>query len=177
MKYLGYETRLAVNDHYGGCMKKLLSMSIILAGGTCFAWSQAPANSQSASNSNNRAAPRVRIAHVPINQLPPDSGKEMYTAYCAPCHGVNAKGSGMAASALQTSVPDLTQLSVQNQGRYPAHHVVIALSQFNGSHAVGTSEMPDWYKAFRSIDRSCPYQTHLRALSIARYLETLQIRQ
>jgi len=42
---------------------------------------------------------------IPVNKTSPTSGKQMFTSYCAPCHGVDAKGNGPAAAALKTSRP------------------------------------------------------------------------
>ena len=66
---------------------------------------------------------------------PPDStrlidsvqGPNLYKAYCAVCHGPNAKGDGPMAKSLKTAPSDLTRIStaldeVKVQGdRYPAH--------------------------------------------------------
>src|ERR1700692_3421848 len=58
------------------------------------------------------------IKNVPIQSTSPVSGKDMYTAYCAVCHGTDGKGGGPAASALKTPPSDLTLLSKNNGGKY-----------------------------------------------------------
>ena len=36
---------------------------------------------------------------IPVKKTTPTDGKQMYTSYCAPCHGVDGKGHGPAAAA------------------------------------------------------------------------------
>ena len=37
---------------------------------------------------------QVKIQRAPVLAAPPNSGMAMYSAYCASCHGANAKGNG-----------------------------------------------------------------------------------
>ena len=60
------------------------------------------------------------IKHVPIKGTSPVSGKDMYVAYCAVCHGTDGKGVGPAASALKVPPTDLSSLSKNNGGKYPS---------------------------------------------------------
>jgi len=46
--------------------------------------------------------PKKTIQQVPMKATSPASGKEMYTNYCAVCHGPEGKGNGPAAAALKT---------------------------------------------------------------------------
>ena len=54
--------------------------------------------------------PSKVIKHVPIKSTSPASGQEMYTAYCAVCHGTDGKGKGPALEALKVPPTDLTTL-------------------------------------------------------------------
>ena len=47
-------------------------------------------------------------------------GKEDYRNYCAACHGLNGKGKGTWKG---TKVPDLTQLSRDNGGKFPLEEI------------------------------------------------------
>ena len=60
------------------------------------------------------------IEHTAIKSTSPASGVEMYKTYCAVCHGNEGKGDGPAASALKARPADLSQLSKNNGGKFPA---------------------------------------------------------
>ena len=58
--------------------------------------------------------PEVKHAPVPVTSA--RSGKEMFQAYCASCHGADAKGDGPAAAALKSKPANLTELAKNNGG-------------------------------------------------------------
>src|SRR3984957_18693829 len=64
--------------------------------------------SMAAAQDKTTAESKPVIQHVTVASTSPASGKEMYTAYCAVCHGTDAKGAGPAASALKTAPANLT---------------------------------------------------------------------
>src|SRR5450631_2243145 len=68
-------------------------------------------------------ANKPAIKHVPVPYTTPSSGKGMFDAYCASCHGSDAEGDGPAASALKMPTTNLTSLSIKNGGVFPAAHV------------------------------------------------------
>src|SRR5579862_5147572 len=76
-----------------------------------------------AQNQPQDAQTKTVIKHVPIKQTSPASGQEMFTAYCAACHGKDAKGTGPAADALKVPATDLTTLAAKNGGKYPSMKV------------------------------------------------------
>jgi hypothetical protein len=47
---------------------------------------------------------------IPVTKTSPTSGRQMFSSYCAPCHGVDGRGHGPAATALKTPPADLTGL-------------------------------------------------------------------
>ena len=157
-------------------MKQLgLSLCFVLSAGVYLSWSQTPVPQQSPT-STHQPAPPIKIKRAQIPPIPADAGKEMYVSYCASCHGEDGKGTGRAVPALSRPVPNLALLSAYNAGRYPRYRVFTALSKFGESHAVGTtSEMPDWHKAFVSLNPSCPMLADLRANNLNQYIETLQV--
>lgn len=157
-------------------MKQLVfPLCFVLSAGVCLGWSQAPIP-QGSPALTHQPAPPIKIKRVVIPPIPADAGKEMYVSYCASCHGEDGKGTGLAAPALSRPVPNLSLLSAYNAGRYPRYRVFTALSKFGESHQAGTKwEMPDWHKAFVSLNPACPMLADLRARNINDYVESLQI--
>src|SRR5208337_478350 len=72
------------------------------------------------------------VKKTPIKQTSAASGKEMYSQYCAPCHGTGGKGAGPAASSMSTMPSDVTQLAKQRDGKYPANSVASVLKFGSG---------------------------------------------
>jgi mono/diheme cytochrome c family protein len=115
---------------------------------------------------------------IPVNKTAPGNGQEMYTSYCAPCHGVDGKGHGPAAPALKVQPTDLTALTKDNHGKFPDSHIATVL-QFGAelpSH--GSSQMPVWGPIFGSMGHSSSAQEKQQRISnITRYLRTIQVQQ
>ena len=115
------------------------------------------------------------IKYVPARPTPPDCGKCMFSEYCVVCHGATARGDGPAATALAKRPTDLTQLSRQNGGRFPAVRVVRFIRGSDETHAFGTRDMPVWSKVLRSLDQNA-YLTDIRVAHLEQYVESLQAR-
>lgn len=49
--------------------------------------------------------------NITVHHTSAASGKQMFEAYCASCHGMGGKGGGPVASALKVPPADLTVLS------------------------------------------------------------------
>src|SRR5579859_673338 len=64
---------------------------------------------------------------IPAPKTDPTNGKLMFTSYCAPCHGADARGNGPVAGTLKTPPTDLTRLAKANHGKYPDTHIVAVL--------------------------------------------------
>jgi mono/diheme cytochrome c family protein len=114
------------------------------------------------------------VERAPIKQTSAASGKEMFTQYCAACHGADGKGNGPAASAMKVPPPDLTQLSKKNDGKYPANHVAGVLKFGSGPGAHGSAEMPVWGPLFQSLDKFHDSAVQQRISNLVTYIETLQ---
>ena len=61
-----------------------------------------------------------RVEAQPIVSV---EGKDNFEAYCATCHGKEAKGNGPAAAALKVPPPDLTILARKNGGKFNSTEV------------------------------------------------------
>lgn len=114
------------------------------------------------------------VKQTPIKQTSAASGKEMFTQYCAPCHGADAKGKGPAASAMKVPPTDLTQLAKTNGGKFPADHVATVLKFGSGPGAHGSADMPVWGPLFQSLDKFHETVVQQRVSNVVSYIETLQ---
>ncbi len=100
-------------------------------------------------------------------------GPDLYRAYCASCHGVDAKGSGPVTPALVSQPPDLTTIAQRNGGLYPADRVrrIIAGDEVVVAH--GPREMPVWGPIFHQVEQDRDYG-YIRLQSLTDYLRGLQ---
>jgi mono/diheme cytochrome c family protein len=113
---------------------------------------------------------------IPADRTAANNGQQMYTSYCAPCHGVDGKGHGAAATAMRSQPPDLTLLMRKNHGRYPETHVVSILEFGTEVPAHGSATMPVWGPILGNMNRSNLQDKQLRISNLTRYLERLQER-
>jgi len=143
---------------------KYISLAVILVIISTLAAAQdkAPADNQAS------------VKHVPISNVSPTSGKEMFESYCAVCHGKDAKGNGPAASALKIPPPDLTQLAKKSGGKYPAAHVASVIRGQADLASHGSKDMPVWGPLFSSISQGHEGQVQQRVANLVTYIESLQ---
>lgn len=125
-----------------------------------------------AQNASSESAPAVK--HIPITNVPANSGQEMFKSYCAVCHGTDAKGDGPAASALKTTPPDLTLLAQKNGGKYPAAHVASVLRGQATMPSHGSQDMPIWGPLFSSLSQGHESGVQQRTTNLVNYVESLQ---
>jgi mono/diheme cytochrome c family protein len=117
------------------------------------------------------------VKETTIKPTSSTSGKEMFTQYCAPCHGVDGKGNGPAGAAMKAQPTDLTQLARKHEGKYPANHVASVLKFGEGGTAAhGSAEMPVWGPLFHSLDKFHDTVVQQRISNIVNYIETLQVK-
>jgi len=114
------------------------------------------------------------IQHAPIKETSPASGKEMYTTYCAVCHGTDGKGGGPAASALKVPPTNLTQLSKNIGGKYPALKVTSAIRGEGDVPAHGSKDMPVWGSLFWNMSHGHEGEVQQRVANLSKYIESLQ---
>jgi mono/diheme cytochrome c family protein len=114
------------------------------------------------------------IKHVAAPYTTPSSGKEMFDAYCASCHGKDGHGDGPAASALKIPTTNLTTLAAKNGGVFPAAHVAAVIQGDALTPAHGSKDMPVWGPVFMSISGHSKADVQLRIRNLTNYLESLQ---
>lgn len=112
---------------------------------------------------------------IPVDRTDPTSGKQMYTSYCAPCHGVDGRGNGPAASALRNQPMDLTGLAKANHGKFPDTHIVSVLKFGSETPAHGSAQMPVWGPILGRMNQSNFQDKELRVSNLSRYLKTIQV--
>jgi len=100
-------------------------------------------------------------------------GSDLFRAYCASCHGLDARGTGPAAPALKAKVPDLTLLTNNYRGQFPKAYVrqVILGDLVVASH--GSREMPIWGPIFHQVERDMDWGD-VRVSSLVDYLQSIQ---
>ena len=106
--------------------------------------------------------------------IDPTSGKQLYTAYCALCHGPEGKGGGPFSPQLKVYPPDLTQLLKGNHGLFPEMRVREAIDGEFGKASHGSAEMPIWGPVFRSMAHGRKDSAQVRIGSLVKYLDSIQ---
>ena len=141
---------------YNRTMKKILSSFSIL----CLALAGIASGQD---KTIQRVSPKPTVAI---------DGKSLFQEYCAVCHGVNGKGGGPAAKALQVAPGDLTQISRKNEGKFPEERIMRVLKGEEPVTAHGTQDMPIWGKVFSNMGSLTMAQTRIHAL--LQYVEGIQ---
>lgn len=112
------------------------------------------------------------IKKVPVSRTTASSGKEMFAAYCASCHGLTGKGDGPAAPAFKKAPRDLTKLTQDNSGKFPEPMLHATLSLKEGT-VHGSAVMPVWGPILSSASSS-QAEVEQRIGNLIHYIETLQ---
>jgi len=136
---------------------RIVSLVLCIAAAVCYAQEQKP---------------EVKQAPAPVTSA--KSGKEMFQAYCSSCHGADAKGNGPAAASLNARPADLTALSKNNSGKFPADRVSSILRGQGTVTAHGNRDMPVWGPVFWRMSQGHESEVQERITNLTRYIESLQ---
>ena len=117
---------------------------------------------------------KPQIKNVPAAYTSPTSGRQMYDAYCAACHGQGGKGNGPAAAALKNVPTDLTQLAAKNGGTYPESHVAQVIKGDLMMVAHGSKDMPIWGPVFLYLEQHDSATAQLRVHNLTKYIASMQ---
>jgi len=101
------------------------------------------------------------------------NGPDLYRAYCASCHGVDGKGSGPVAPALNGKLPDLTTIAERNGGSFPVQRVRKIIIGDEAIVAHGSREMPIWGPIFHQVEEDRDYGD-VRLQNLIGYLQSIQ---
>jgi mono/diheme cytochrome c family protein len=136
----------------------------LVIGGALLVWAAA------SSQDGKRIRPESQEPAL-INSI---RGDNLYRAYCASCHGKDAKGNGPMAVWLKVPPPDLTRIAARNGGTFPLERVDRIIS---GEEALpsghGTRAMPIWGPVFSQVTRDQDLG-RVRIDNLARYLRDIQ---
>ena len=113
------------------------------------------------------ATPRIRRTDP--------SGREIYMAQCARCHGEDGKGNPAAVGELTDAHVDLTALSKRNGGTFPAGRVksiLVGLVDIPAHH--GSNPMPIWGGVFDARTNAARQRASHRLEILTAYLKSIQ---
>jgi mono/diheme cytochrome c family protein len=142
----------------------VLVLSVLLS-------AQTTPNSQSSASSQ---AAKPEVKKVPAPYTDPSSGKGMYIAYCASCHGVDGKGDGPAAPDLKVPATNLTFIEAKNGGVFPEAHIMQVIKGDSRTAAHGNKEMPVWGPVFLQMGPHDAAQVQQRIRNLTKYLASIQ---
>src|SRR5690348_8538212 len=123
-------------------------------------------------SAQEKKEPTKAIKRVPVTDARTMDGQELFTYYCAVCHGKDGKGTGPAADALKKAPADLTQISRRAGGKFPELHVMRVIKGDDMVGAHGSRDMPIWGELFTSLNGK--ETTELRVNALMKYLEAMQ---
>lgn len=99
-------------------------------------------------------------------------GRQLFTQYCASCHGVDGKGGGPVAASLKAAMPDLTTIE-RREGKFPQQRIQSIINGETNFAAHGSREMPVWGFVLREKGTS-PSAVTLNVSAIANYIREFQ---
>ena len=103
-------------------------------------------------------------------------GKDLFVAYCASCHGMDAKGKGPVAAVLKVDVPNLTLIQKRRGDKFPVADLEnLIMGEVGLRAAHGSHEMPVWGPVFQRVEKDQDLGL-VRVRRLVDYLKTLQTR-
>ena len=121
----------------------------------------------------NAQVKQIKVENASSKNVTSFKGDDLYRQFCAVCHGQDGKGTGPAAAALKTKATDLTQISRQNGGKFPATHIKNVLSGADDVAAHGDAQMPTWGDTFKSVSSNATFG-EMRIQAVVEYLQKIQ---
>ncbi len=101
-------------------------------------------------------------------------GPALFRAYCASCHGTDAKGVGPMVPSLRVRPADLTRIAARNGGVFPKARIERIISgEEQPATGHGSSAMPVWGPIFSQVDYDRDFGP-VRIDNLTRYLMSIQ---
>lgn len=119
-------------------------------------------------------------------------GKQLYTKYCASCHGNDAKGDGTVGLLMNPKASDLTVMAKKNGGKFPFYETMLLINGRSATSqnpdaslpglpkAHGAASMPVWGEVFSrdELSKGSSMDLQLQAtgkiMMITEYLQSVQ---
>lgn len=109
-------------------------------------------------------------------------GRVTYRVYCINCHGAKAKGDGTLAELLTVQPTDLTLLTQESGGTFPADRVMKSIDGREQIRGHGMKEMPVWGDVFQTSgsepsgeDETAEQRAHRKIRELVLYLDSVQV--
>jgi mono/diheme cytochrome c family protein len=110
----------------------------------------------------------------PALVIPSMYGGDLFRFYCASCHGLEGKGDGPVASALNRRPADLTTIARRAGGRFPTDRIErYVTGDREPTPAHGSADMPVWGPIFQALD-SRDTLNRIRIANIVAFIESIQ---
>ncbi len=105
------------------------------------------------------------------------SGAQLYSRFCAACHGKEGLGDGVVAASFKVMVPDLTRIARRQGGAFPEEQIRRIIDGRKTLPPHGSREMPVWGFEFRTQNSDKPDPQRTTDEMVARltdYLRSIQ---
>ncbi len=120
------------------------------------------------------AAQKDGHAKEPAPLITSIQGPALFRAYCASCHGTEAKGGGPMVASLKVKPSDLTHIAAHNGGAFPKERMERFISgEELPAFGHGSSAMPVWGPIFSQVDNDRD-MGRVRIDNLTRYLMSIQ---
>jgi mono/diheme cytochrome c family protein len=105
----------------------------------------------------------------------PESGSDLFYNNCASCHGTDGKGNGPLGQVLTVRPANLTVISKNTGGKFPAAKIYELIDGRNPAvQGHGGPDMPVWGEVFAARGSAASVKNRINAL--VKYIETLQVK-
>lgn len=118
----------------------------------------------------------VGVAAIKKDAPARTTAKETFAGTCASCHGKDGRGAGPAAAALKVPPPDLTTLTIRNNGSFPYARVSGTIAGDTTRPDIVTREMPCFGLVFRDAPAEDATTARARVAALTEYIRSLQAR-